>query len=187
MDNNNGDPRSQITDEDRPDVATQNRSTQEMLLQDQAQRTEEHGLEQTRMPAEREGMAAERDQWGDRCAKRTKWSTVGPRPNIYKKVDPVTFCCAATEVDQFLDGLHSNPHSHSHLFPRHEPDHVKSKISLLEAWSYKTRSLDKQRSQTLRNGRPTDLRNPAHEYRTSNYFHKRWPRIMVIGTDDVWR
>jgi len=80
-------------------------------------------------------MAAERDQWAAERAERTEQSTVGPRPNIYKMVDPVRFCGGAKELDRFLDALCSNFNSHSHLFPRGGPDHVKYAISLLDAWS----------------------------------------------------
>ena len=63
IDNDSGDLSSQITDEDRLDVATQNRLMLEMLLENQAQWKAEQKLERERMAAERERMAAERDQW----------------------------------------------------------------------------------------------------------------------------
>jgi len=135
IDNDSGDLRSQITDEDRLDVATQNRLTLEMLLENQAQWKAEQRLERERMAAERERMAAERDEWANERAECTKRSTVGPRPNIYNMVDPVRFCGGAKELDRFLDALRSNFNSHGHLFPRGGPDHVKYTISLLDAWS----------------------------------------------------
>ena len=135
IDNDIGDLRSQITDEDRLDVATQNRLMLEMLLENQAQWKAEQKLERERMAAERERMAAERDQWAAKCGKRTKRSITGPRPNIYKMVDPVRYCGGAKELDRFLDALRSNFNSHGHLFPRGGPDHVKYAISLLDAWS----------------------------------------------------
>ena len=63
IDNDIGDLRSQITDEDRLDVATQNRLMLEMLLENQAQWKAKQKLERERMAADRERMAAERDQW----------------------------------------------------------------------------------------------------------------------------
>jgi len=54
IDNDSGDLRSQITDEDRLDVATQNRLMLEMLLINQAQWKAEQRLERERMVAERE-------------------------------------------------------------------------------------------------------------------------------------
>ena len=63
FDNDSGDLRSQITDEDRLDVATQNRLMLEMLLENQAQWKAEQRLERERMAAERDRMAAERDHW----------------------------------------------------------------------------------------------------------------------------
>jgi hypothetical protein len=80
-------------------------------------------------------MSAERDQLAAERAERTYRSTVGPRPNISKMVDPVRFCGGAKELDQFLDSLRSNFNSHSHLFPHGGPDHVKYAFSLLDAWS----------------------------------------------------
>jgi len=107
----------------------------EMLLKNQAQWKAEQRLERKRMAAERERMAAEQDQWAAERAERTKRSTVGPRLNIYKMVDPVRFCGGAKELDRFLDALRSNFNSHSHLFPPGGPDHVKYAISLLDARS----------------------------------------------------
>jgi hypothetical protein len=62
INNDCGDLRSQITDEDHLDVATQNRLMLEMLLENQAQWKAEQKLERERMAAELERMAAERDQ-----------------------------------------------------------------------------------------------------------------------------
>jgi len=135
INNDSGDLRSQITDEDRLDLATQNRLMLEMLLENQAQWKAERRLKRERMADERERMAAERDQWAAERAERTERSTVGPRPNIYKTVDPVRFSGGAKELDRFLDALRSNFNSHRHLFPRGGPDHVKYAISLLDAWS----------------------------------------------------
>jgi hypothetical protein len=80
-------------------------------------------------------MAAEPDQWAAERTERTEQSTIGPRPNIYKMVDPVRLCGAAKELDRFLDALHSNFNSHGHLLPRGGPDHVKYLMSLLDTWS----------------------------------------------------
>ena len=100
IDNDIGDLHSQITDEDRLDVATQNRLMLEMLLKNQAQWIAEQRHEWERMAAEQERMAAERDQWAAGLAERaqhaqhaqcTQLSIVGPRPNIYKMVDPVLY------------------------------------------------------------------------------------------------
>jgi hypothetical protein len=133
-----GDLRSRITDEDRQDVAAQNRLMLEMLLEHQVQWKAERKLERERMEAERLRMAAEREQWAAERAERTERaerSTTGPTQNIYKMVDPVRYCGGAKELDRFLDALRSNFNSHGHLFPRGGPDHVKYAISLLDSWS----------------------------------------------------
>jgi len=144
IDNDIGDLHSQITDEDRLDVATQNRLMLEMLLKNQAQWIAEQRHEWERMAAEQERMAAERDQWAAGLAERaqhaqhaqcTQLSIVGPRPNIYKMVDPVLYWGGAKELDQFLDALCSNFNSPGHQFPRSGPNHVKYAISLRGAWS----------------------------------------------------
>jgi hypothetical protein len=132
-DNDTGDLRSQITDEDRIDVATENWLMLEMLLENQAQWRAEQKLERERMAAELERMAAERDQWAAECAECAERSIAGPRLNIYKMVDPVRYCGGAQELDPLLDALRSNFNSHGHLFPRCGPDHVKYVISLLDA------------------------------------------------------
>jgi len=136
IDNDSGDLRSQITDEDRGDVATPNRLMLEMLLENQAQWKTDQRLEREWMVAEREPMAAKRDEWAAKCAElaeRTEWSTVGPRLNICMMVDLVRFCGGAKELDRFLDALRSNFDSHGHLCPHGGPDHVKYAISLLDA------------------------------------------------------
>jgi len=135
IDNDIGDLCSQVTDEDRLDVATQNRLMLEMLLQNQAQWKAGQKLESKRMAAKREGMAAERDQWAATRAKRAKRSITGPRPNIHKMVDLVRYCGGAKELDQFLNTLRLYFNSHGHQFPRSEPDHVKYAISPLDACS----------------------------------------------------
>jgi hypothetical protein len=135
IDNDSCDLRSQITDEDRLDVATQNRLMLEMLPQNDAQWKAEQRLERERMAAEHEPMAAKQDQWAAKRAKRIERRTVGPRANIYKMVDPVRFCGGAKELDRFLDTLRSNFNSHGHLFPHGGPDYVKYAISLLHGWS----------------------------------------------------
>jgi hypothetical protein len=61
IDNDSGDRCSQIIDEDRLDVATQNRLMLEMQLENQAQWKAEQILEQERMAAERERIVAEQD------------------------------------------------------------------------------------------------------------------------------
>jgi len=71
----------------------------EMLLENHAQWKAEHRLEQERMAAERERMAAQRDEWAAERAEHTERRTVGPRPNIYKMVDPGRFCGGAKELD----------------------------------------------------------------------------------------
>ena len=135
IDDDTGDLRSQITDEDRLDVATQNRFMLEMLLENQALWKAKQRLERERMAAELARMAAERDQSAAKRAKRTEQSTVGPRPNIHKMVDPVRFCGGAKERDRFLNALCPNFNSHGHLFPRGGPVHVKYAISHLDGWS----------------------------------------------------
>jgi len=98
-DNDNGDLRSQITDEDCLDVGTQHNLMLEMLLENQAQWKEEQKHEHERMATERERMAAERDQCAAECAELVERSIVGPRPNIYKMVDPAQYCSGANELD----------------------------------------------------------------------------------------
>jgi hypothetical protein len=78
IDNDSGDLRSQITDEDRLDVATQNWLMLEMLLENQAQWKAEQRLERERMAAEFDGMATEQDQWAAERTGRTERSTVAP-------------------------------------------------------------------------------------------------------------
>jgi len=68
IDNDSGDLRSQITDEDRLDVATQNGLKLGMLLENQAQRKAEQKHQWERMVAEQEWIAAERDQWAAESA-----------------------------------------------------------------------------------------------------------------------
>jgi len=70
IDNDSDDLRSQITDKDRPDVATQNRLMLEMLLENQAQWKAKQKLERERMAAGWEPMAAERAQWAAKRAER---------------------------------------------------------------------------------------------------------------------
>jgi len=135
IDNDIGDLSSQITIEARLDVATQNRLMLEMLLENQAQWKAEQKLEQVRMAAEWERMAAELDLWATEHAECGERSITGPRPNIYKIVDPVPYCGGAKDVDRFLDALPLNFNSHGHLFPPGGPDHVKYAISLLDARS----------------------------------------------------
>jgi hypothetical protein len=130
-----GDLCSQNTDEDRLDVATQNRLMLETLLENQAQGKAEQKLERERMVAERERMAAKREQWSPESAERTEQSITGPRPNIYMMVDPARYCGGAKELDRCLDALCSNFNSHGHLFPRGGPNHINYAISLLDAWS----------------------------------------------------
>jgi len=133
-------------------------------------------------------MAAERDQWAAERAERTERSTVDPRPNIYKMVDPVRFCGGAKELVQFLDALRSNFNSHSPLFPRSGPDHVKYAISLLDAWSNHQNPTLRQTAMTDPTEWAGDLSAESdHAYRTSTSFHKRWLRFMEIRTDDTWR
>jgi hypothetical protein len=135
IDNNSGDFRAQITYEERPDVATQNRLMMEMLLENQAQWKAQQKLERERMAADGERMAAELDQWAVEWAEDAERSIAGPRPNIYKMVDPVRYCGGAKELDQFLDALRSNFNSHGHLFSCGGPDHAIYAISHLDAWS----------------------------------------------------
>jgi len=133
--NDIGDLSSQITDEDRLDVATQNRLMMVMLHENQAQWKAGQKHERERMPAKPERMAAELDLWAAECAERAEWSNAGPRPNIYKMVDPVRYFGGAKELDQFLDVLRKNFTPHGHRFPCGGPDHVKYAISLEDAWS----------------------------------------------------
>jgi hypothetical protein len=135
IDNDIGYLRSPNTYEHRLDVATQNRLMLEMLLENQAQWKAEQKLERERMAAEQERMAATRAQWAAERAELAERSITGPRPRIYKTVDPVRYCGGAKELDRFLDALHSNFNSHGYLFPRSGPDHVKYAISLLDACS----------------------------------------------------
>jgi len=72
-------------------VATQKRLMLEMLLENQAQWKAEQKLERERMAAERKRLAAEWDQWAAECAECAERSIAGPRPNIYKMVDPVRY------------------------------------------------------------------------------------------------
>ena len=97
--NHRGDLRSQNTDQDLLDVATQNLLMLETLLENQTQWKAEQRLERESMAAERERMAAESDEWAAEYAERTERSTVGTRPNIYKMVDPVRFCGCAKDRD----------------------------------------------------------------------------------------
>jgi len=135
IDNDISDLRSQITDEDRLDTATQNLLMLEMLLEIQAQWKAKQQHEWERMAAEPERMAPERDQWAAKRAEHPGRPIVGPRPNIYKIVDPVRYCGGAKEWDRFLDALRTNFNSHHHQFPPGGPDHVKYAISLLDGWS----------------------------------------------------
>jgi len=135
INNDVGDLHPQVTDDNRLDVATQTRLKLEMLLENQAQWITEQRLEWERMTAIQEQMATERDQWAAERAERAERSIVGPRPNIYKMVDPVRCCGGAKELDRFLDALQSNFNSHGHPCPRGGPDHIKYTIALLDAWS----------------------------------------------------
>jgi len=93
------DLRSQITDEDHLDVATQNRLMLEMLLENQAQWKAEQKLELERMAAEWQRMAAEWDQCAAEDSEHAERSIAGPTPNICKMVDPVPYCAGAKELD----------------------------------------------------------------------------------------
>ena len=135
LDNDGGDLHSQITNEDRIDLATQNLLMLEMWLENQANWKGEQKLEWERMAAKRERIAANRDYGAADRAEHPEWSIAGPRPNIHKRVDPVKYCGGAKELDRYRDLLHLKLYSHGHLFPRGGPDHVKYAISLLDAWS----------------------------------------------------
>jgi hypothetical protein len=80
-------------------VATQNRLMLEMLLENLAQWKAAQTLEPERMAPERQRLAAAGDQWAAERAELTERSTVGPRRNIYKMVDPVRFYCGIKELD----------------------------------------------------------------------------------------
>jgi len=99
IDNDIGDLSSQITNEARLDVATQNRLMMEMLLENQAQWKAEQKLDQESMAAERERMASELDLWAAKRAECAERSITGPRPNIFKIVDPLRYCGGAKELD----------------------------------------------------------------------------------------
>jgi hypothetical protein len=86
-----GDLRSQITDKDHLDMATQNWFMLEMLLENQAQWETEQSLDRERMAAQWEHNAAERDECAAKHTECTERSSVGPRPNIYKMLDPEMF------------------------------------------------------------------------------------------------
>jgi len=116
-------------------MVIQNRLMLEMLLVNQAQLKAEHSLTRERLAGKPERIAAERDQWAAKRANSTQQSTVGPRRNINRLVDPARFCGGAKELHRFLDALRSKFNSHGHLFPPIGPDHVKYAISLLDAWS----------------------------------------------------
>ena len=88
------------------------------------------------MAAKRERMPAKRNQWAAERVTRTEQSTLGLRSNICTMVDPVRFCGGATQLDRFLDALHSNFNSHGHLFPHAGPYHVKYAISVQDACSH---------------------------------------------------
>ena len=133
IDNDSGDLCSQITYEDRLDVATQNRWMLEMLLENQAQWKPEQKLERERKVAKRAEMAAERVHWAAERAGRAERSIAGPRPNIYMMIELERYCGGAKELDGFLVSFRSNLISHAHLFLPGGPDHVKYAISLLYA------------------------------------------------------
>jgi hypothetical protein len=82
-------------------MATQNRLTLEMLLENQAQWKTEQRLKRERMQTERDQWAAEHAE----CSEPTERRIVGPRPNIYTMVDPVRYCGGAKELVQCLDAL----------------------------------------------------------------------------------
>jgi hypothetical protein len=117
IDNDSGDLCFQITDEVRLDRATETRLMLEMLLENLVLGKAEQRLEQERMLAERDELAAE-------PAECTERSTIRPRPNIYKIVEPITFGVSAKELDRLLDALHCNLNSHIHLCSPGGPDHI---------------------------------------------------------------
>jgi len=134
INNDIGDLRLQITDEDPLHPVTRNRLMLEMLLENQARWTAELRPKWARMAVEWEIMTAERDQWAAECAAGAERSIAGPRPNIYKMVEPVRYWGGAIELDWFLDALHLNWNFYRHLFRRGGSNRVKYPISFLDAW-----------------------------------------------------
>jgi len=72
IDNDSGDLRSPIADDDCIDVATQHRLMLEMVLENQDQWRAKQGLEMETMVAERERMAGQWDQWAAESAEHTE-------------------------------------------------------------------------------------------------------------------
>jgi len=87
--NDIGDLGSQITVEDHLDMVTQNRLMLELLLENHAHWKAEEKHEWERMAAKQEQLAAARDQCAAERAELAKRTIIGPRPNLYKMVDPV--------------------------------------------------------------------------------------------------
>jgi len=122
IDNDSGDLRSQLVDNDCQDMVTQNRLLLEMPLENQAKWKAELRLEKEQMAAEWESMLADQDQWAAKRVEPSERSTVGPRPNIYTTVYPRSIWGGVKEQDQFLDSVRSNFDSGSHIFPRGWPN-----------------------------------------------------------------
>jgi len=132
-------------------------------------------------------MAAERDQWAAAGAECIERSTVSPRLNINRMVDPVKFCGSATKLDQFLDALRSKFNSHCHVFPRGVPTQVKYAISLLDAWSNHQHPTLRQMAMTDPLEWAGNTSAESDPCRTSTSFHKRRLWFIGIRTDHTWR
>jgi len=54
---------------------------------------------------------------------------------IFKVLDPLGYCGAAIELDEFLKTLRAHFVCHRHQFPRGDPDQVKYAVSCLDTWN----------------------------------------------------
>jgi len=138
IDNDIGELCSEITDEDRLDLATQTQWMLEMLLKHQALWKAEQKLEWEGKMAKREQMAAKCNQWAAEHAKwaeHAEWSTAGQKTHIYKMVDPVRQYGGVKQLDWFPEALRSNFNSQGTQFPCGGPDHLKYVIPLRDRWS----------------------------------------------------
>jgi len=71
----------------------------------------------------------------DRCRTIERPENPGNHSKIFKMVDRLPYCGGANELDKFLETLRSNFASHTHLFPRGDPDQVKYAVSFLDTWN----------------------------------------------------
>jgi hypothetical protein len=111
---------SKITEDDQKEMLEQNRMLLKLLFEQQAEWKEER----TRMLTELD------------CSRTIdRPENTRTQSMIFKMVDPLWYCGAAKELDEFLETLRSNYASHKHLFPRADPDHVTYAVSFLDTWS----------------------------------------------------